>query len=81
MKKNNKDAKQVTTTTSSIIKKTGRTLKDVIPPTVTKNIRDNVGFKPVDTGVNKRIYEPYATPAKLPQEWPSDEEVKVITKY
>jgi hypothetical protein len=76
--KKTKDAKQtIPTNNSSIIKKAGRSIKEVIPPSVTKNIRDNNAFKAVDTNLNKRTFEPYATPSKLPQDWPSEEEVKV----
>jgi hypothetical protein len=75
--KKNKDVKPTTTLTSSIIRKSGRTIKDVVPPSVTKNIRDNIPFKAVDTNINKRTFEPYAIPSKLPQDWPSEEEIKV----
>jgi hypothetical protein len=81
MKKTNKDVKQTITNNSSIIKKTGRGIKEVVPPTVTKNIRDIFVIKPAEMNINKRNYEPYATPSNLPQDWPSEDEVKVTSHF
>jgi hypothetical protein len=63
--------------TNNIQKKIGRQLKEIIPPTITKNIRDNIPIKPVDTTNNFRDYSPYVTPNSIFPEWPNDEELKV----
>ena len=62
---------------SSRVYKLGRTLKEVIPPSIIKNIRENINLKNSDLS-HKKEYIPYAIPSKLPPEWPNEEEIKVI---
>ncbi len=62
---------------SSRIYKTGRTLKEVIPPSVVKNIRENIHLKNSDLS-QKKEYIPYSIPFKIPPDWPHEDESKVF---
>jgi hypothetical protein len=71
-----KDIKTSITSNNSRIHKQARPIREVIPPTVNKNIRENQPLKQNGSG-HKREYWPYANPSQLAPAWPGEDEIKV----
>jgi hypothetical protein len=74
--KKGKDIKTSVTSNTSRINKQGRPIREVIPPTVNKNIRENQSLKQNGSG-SKREFWPYANPSQIPTVWPGEDEIKV----
>jgi hypothetical protein len=74
--KKGKEVKVTPVSNSSRIHKQGRPIREVIPSSVNKNIRENQQLK--SSGIpHKREYWPYADPSTLPPIWPGEDEIKV----
>ena len=58
------------------VKKNGKPLKDFLPPNLKSAAREYISLKPVENF--NRNFVPFYEAHSIPEEWPSEEDLKVI---